>query len=362
MVGPKGELVYVGKAKCLRSRLLGYFRPKSRDPKAGRILQHSKAIVWEYTPSEFAALLRELELIQRWRPRFNVQGQPDRRRPAYVCLGRQPAPYAFLSRQPPAGALAIFGPIPTGRRALVAVRFLNDAFRLRDCPQSQEMVFIDQAELFPMERTAGCLRFEIGTCLGPCLGTCSRKEYREQVCAAEAFLAGTDIGLLESLRSTMLEASASLAFERAAALRDKWESLRWLHERLEQVQLARKRPPLIYPVEGYGGDKRWYVIQGGTVVAALPAPQNAKEKQAAAKRMAMLLGKKRGWTQVVPANEMDGILLLATWFRRHPREKDRVVPARIELGPNRKDAGWLADLGKFPYSRKSCSRSGAGCG
>ena len=112
MVSRKGELIYVGKAKCLRARLLSYFRRKSRDAKAGRILDRTRAIVWEYVPSEFAALLRELELIRRWRPCLNVQGQPGRRRPIYLCLGRQPAPHAFLTRDPPSGALAAFGPIP----------------------------------------------------------------------------------------------------------------------------------------------------------------------------------------------------------------------------------------------------------
>src|SRR5260370_35839357 len=76
MLGERGELIYVGKAKCLRARLLSYFRRGSRDPKAGRILEHTQALVWELAASEFAALLRELELIQRWQPRFNVQGQP----------------------------------------------------------------------------------------------------------------------------------------------------------------------------------------------------------------------------------------------------------------------------------------------
>jgi excinuclease ABC subunit C len=362
MVSQKGELVYVGKAKCLRSRLLGYFRPKSRDPKAGRILQHSKAIVWEYTPSEFAALHRELELIQRWQPRFNVQGQPGRRRPIYVCLGRQPAPYAFLTRQPPAGALAVFGPIPAGSRALAAVRFLNDCFRLRDCPRSQEMVFADQAELFPVERAAGCLRYEIGTCLGPCLGVCSRAEYREQVGAAKAFLAGTDPSLLEKLRTAMMEAASALAFERAAALRDKWESLRWLHERLDQVQLARKLPPLIYPVEGVEGDHRWYLIQGGRVVAAIRVSQTAKENQAAAKRIASLLSQQKSLPEVVPARDLDGILLLSSWFRRHPQEKDRIIPAQAEVEATGAEPGCLAHLGNFPYSTKRYPRSGAGCG
>ena len=67
MLNPHGELIYVGKAKSLRLRLMGYFRPKSRDPKAGRILRQAATILWEDQPSEFAAHLRELELIARER-------------------------------------------------------------------------------------------------------------------------------------------------------------------------------------------------------------------------------------------------------------------------------------------------------
>lgn len=158
MVDPAGELVYIGKAKCLRLRLLSYFRRKSRDPKAGRILESTRSIVWEHTSSEFAALLRELELIRRWKPRFNVQGQPRRYRRNYVCIGRPPAPYVFLAGRPPATALAIYGPVPAGRKAREAVRRINDWYRLRDCPQSQEMIFAEQGELFPVLRAPGCLR------------------------------------------------------------------------------------------------------------------------------------------------------------------------------------------------------------
>src|SRR5262249_53699103 len=162
MVDARGELIYVGKAKCLRSRLLSYFRPHSRDPKAGKIVAQTRQLAWEPAASEFAALLRELELIRRWQPRWNVAGQPKRLRRGSVCVGRRPAPYVFLARQPPATAQSCSGPVPLGETAREAVRRLNDLYRLRDCPQAQTMSFRDQGELFPEERSAGCLRYEIG--------------------------------------------------------------------------------------------------------------------------------------------------------------------------------------------------------
>ena len=156
MVDEHGELIYIGKAKSLRVRLLSYFRPRSRGKKATRIMRLTAMLVWESCPSEFAALLRELELIRRWRPRWNVQGQPLRLQKTFLCVGRQPAPYVFLARRPPLAALATFGPIPAGRRAVDAVARVNDLFQLRDCPQAQEMIFPDQGGLYSLERPPGC--------------------------------------------------------------------------------------------------------------------------------------------------------------------------------------------------------------
>ncbi|HEY1860754.1 MAG TPA: GIY-YIG nuclease family protein [Gemmataceae bacterium] len=326
MVNACGELIYVGKAKCLRTRLLGYFRPKSRDPKAGRILQHTRVLVWENVSSEFAALLRELELIQRFRPRFNVHGQPLRRRRTYICIGRPPAPYLFLTSRPTGRASACFGPVPAGDAAREAVRRLNDWFGLRDCPQSQEMAFADQRELFPILRAAGCLRFEIGTCLGPCAGSCTRSAYSERVRAARAFLTGADLTLLDQLKVEMESASASKDFERAALLRDKWQTLSWLRRQIDRWREVREQEPFLYPVRGADNQETWYLIHGGRVVAALLAPSNGKERCVRAEEIDKTFRKrKKTAAGPVPANEVDSVLLVAAWFRKHPQEAGRRV-------------------------------------
>jgi excinuclease ABC subunit C len=327
MLNPRGELIYVGKAKCLRTRLLSYFRSKSRDPKAGRILQHTRALVWEPVPSEFAALLRELELIHRWQPRFNVQGQPHRRRRAYICIGRPPAPYVFLASKPPARFSACFGPVPSGEVAREAVRRLNERFGLRDCPQSQEMAFADQTELFPILRAAGCIRHEIATCLGPCAGGCTRRVYANQVRAAQAFLFGSDVSFLDQLQTEMAAASTALAFERAAALRDKWEALNWLHLRLERMRQIRGQEMFVYPVRGMDGAEIWYVIDAGRVVRALPAPPNDDNGRASVLRIKKPRRRMKNAGSLVPTGEIEQVLLVAAWFRRRPEERAR----RIEL-------------------------------
>jgi excinuclease ABC subunit C len=331
MVDAHGELIYVGKAKRLRARLLSYFRPRSRDAKAGRIVTHARSIVWEASPCEFGALHRELDLIRRWRPRFNVQGQPHSRQFAHVCIGRGPAPYVFLARRPPRGVLASFGPVPAGPRAAEAMRRVNDWFQLRDCPQAQEMQFADQAKLFPVLGGAGCLRYEIGTCLGPCIAACSQRGYGVRVQQARAFLAGTDLRPLEALASEMTAAAQAQDYERAAVVRDRLESLRWLHHQLQRMRQAQAEGSFVYPVTGHTGSRLWYLIHGGRTVAAVAAPSSAATCALAAARLEDVYGKDRPRGGMPSLVHLDGVLLVAAWFRRYPRERTRALTPAAAL-------------------------------
>ncbi len=331
MLDANGLLIYVGKAKSLRARLLSYFRTKSRDPKAGRILAHTRSIVWECRSGEFAALLRELELIRRWRPRFNVQGQPRRQRHWYVCLGRKPAPYVFLSSRPVSTALACFGPVPPGMTARTAVRRLNDAFRLRDCPQKQTMTFADQGELFPTIRAAACLRHEIGTCLAPCAAICTLSAYMEQVNQTHAFLKGENRSLLDSLRRDMEAAAGEFAFERAAAVRDRLETLTWLSEHLERLRKARQGQSFVYPARNEDGSQTWYLIHGGRVIAARPAPRCPTTGAAVATLIDSVYTRSIPPGGALAASEVDAVMLVAAWFRKHPEERERVLPPEQSL-------------------------------
>jgi excinuclease ABC subunit C len=324
MVDARGELVYVGKAKCLRTRLLSYFRPRSRDPKAGQIIAASRSIVWEPAPTEFSALLRELELIHRWQPRFNVQGQPKRKRRTLVCLGRRPAPYAFLGARVTASVVAAFGPVPAGQQAREAVRRVNDWFRLRDCPQAQQMRFSDQQELFPVLRAAGCLRHEIGTCLGPCAAACSHAGYEAQLEAARAFLDGRDPSPLETLERDMLAASTGLQFERAAALRDRLESLRWLHRCLERLRRVRALS-FVYPLKSYEGNELWYVIQRGQPRAILLAPVEGANAVTTAEAVATAFADGSGELRMASSGPLDTVFLVDAWFRKYPEERQRTL-------------------------------------
>jgi excinuclease ABC subunit C len=331
MLDARGKLIYVGKAKSLRARLLSYFRTNSRDPKAGRILDNTRTLLWEEANDEFAALLRELELIRRFRPKFNVVGQPGDRRYVYLCLGKSPAAYAYLTRDPTGKEVARYGPLVGRGRADDAVRRLNDWFKLRDCPSTVPLAFADQPELFPDDaRSAKCLRYDIGNCLGPCAGLCTRRDYAANVRAVKAFLDGRDRSLLKQLTERMTAAAAELKFEQAMAIRDRLAALSWLDDRLRFLRTARQGGSFVYPLTGPAGGTVWYLIGRGEVQAALREPRCAATLAAAAAAIEQAFAGSDG-AAAVTDRTVDSVLLVTGWFRRYAAEKAKLMTQAAAL-------------------------------
>jgi len=277
MLDATGRLIYVGKSKSLRNRLLSYFMPNNTDEKAGRIIQAATAIVWEKQPSDFGALLREQMLIRRWQPRLNVVGMPKRQQQAFVCIGNPPAERFYLSKQFDPTATSCQGPFHGMGNLNRAIETLNRLYLLRDCNQKTPMMYSDQLQLFDLELRAGCVREEIGTCLAPCLRSCSRLKYGEQVEKALRFLNGTSVEVLAQVEQQMNRAAAGQHFEHAARLRDDHKVLKWLSNRLASFKRAREQYSFIYPVRGCDGRDIWYLIRKGGVEHAIGLPKNASQ-------------------------------------------------------------------------------------
>ena len=142
MVSPEGEIIYVGKSKKLRTRLLGYFRAEYPAEKGARILREAAEVKWEYLPSEFEALLEELRLIKRWRPRFNVMMKRDARHHAFIKMSRGSAPKLSVARSAGTDDTGIyFGPFNGAHQLEEALGELNDVLGLRDCRNDLPMHF-----------------------------------------------------------------------------------------------------------------------------------------------------------------------------------------------------------------------------
>jgi excinuclease ABC subunit C len=331
MIANDGEIVYVGKSKRVRSRLLSYFRAEFPEDKGARILRDAERIEWDYVPSEFAALLEELKLIKKFRPRFNVAMKYDGRNYCFIKITAGPASKLVVVRAPGHDDSAIYyGPFVGAMGVGEAVRELNDVLGLRDCSNDQRMNFADQPELFSIfPRTPGCIRFEVRKCLGPCVGGCTVHQYGERFALARAFLDGAHDGPMESLRDDMERASERLEYERAAVLRDKIKRLEALRAQFGRLRFAVETLSFVYNVPGHDGDNRVYLIRRGHVRAELPIPTTPTEA-------ATLLGKiDEVYTPVervtgqIPTHEIDELLLLSSWFRRFPEELERTSAAQV---------------------------------
>ncbi|HEV7993040.1 MAG TPA: GIY-YIG nuclease family protein [Gemmatimonadaceae bacterium] len=328
-----GEVVYVGKSKKLRTRLLSYFRC-GKEEKGARIVREATRIEWEYTPSEFAALLEELRLIKRFRPRLNVAMKRDARHFAFIKLTRGTAPKLLVVRGAGADDAQIYyGPFHGAQRVGEAVRELNDALGLRDCRLDQAMHFADQPELFQIfPRTPGCIRHEIKKCLGPCVGGCTASEYDERVRLVRSFLDGVDDGPMQSLRADMQAASEAMDFERAAILRDKLHRLEDLREQFIRFRFAVETLSFVYTVPGHDGDDRLYLIRRGRVRAELEMPRSEQDRIRLLEMVEQIFNPSERDTSQVPSHEIDELLLLSSWFRRFPDELGRSRDAKAFVG------------------------------
>lgn len=330
MLSDSGEVVYVGKSKQLRTRLLSYFRAEYPKEKGARIVREAASIDWNYQPSEFAALLEELRQIKRLRPRFNKAMKRDAHHYAFVRVSGGAAPRLTVVRGSGAGERGgtYFGPFVGAGRVAEALRELSDALGLRDCTLDGRMRFADQPDLLPLPpRTPGCIRFEIGKCLGPCVAAVTADLYSERVAQARAFLEGRDEVPLERLRTAMREASDALEYERAGVMRDKLQRLEALHEQFARLRFAVESLSFVYIVPGHEGEDRFYLVRRGVVRAEHRAPKCPEEWEALRASCARIFDRAAdGAPAVVPAHEVDELLLLTSWFTAHPGELQSTIP------------------------------------
>src|SRR5438067_7610539 len=285
MIGADGDVIYVGKSKRVRTRLLSYFRGSFPADKGARIVRDAATIEWDYVPSEFGALLKELRLIKRLRPRYNVQLKHDAQHWVFIRLTKGIAPKLQVVRAGGRDEPGVwYGPYQGFDRVTEAVRELSDALGLRDCANDIKMRFADQRELFPDElvqitpRTPRCIRHEIKKCLGPCVAACRHDEYAERVAMARAFLDGVDDAPLLTLRARMEASAEALDFERAALLRNKLYRLEGLRDQFDRLRYAVDTLSFVSTVPGHDGDDRVYLVRRGRVRDEMPAPRRAADR------------------------------------------------------------------------------------
>lgn len=336
MIGARGDVLYVGKSRKLRTRLLSYFRLPWPEHRHARMLRETANIEWEATPNEFAALLREARLIRAHLPTYNSRGARPLDQWWVIVVRREPVPRLRVQRASTvagtrAGASAtVIGPFAHRAPLVSAVRVLNDALGLRDCADRIPMVLRDSGDFFADDaryaRTPGCHRYETRRCLGPCVAACTHEEYRAQLTRAQRFIDGEGNEPQVALEREMAVASAQLSFERAGWLRDRLAALETLNAQLARVREALRRPSFAYRAASVSGADRVYLVREGRVLA-----DACVEDVNAIDRLLTLEAQPTARATALTVDALEELTLLEHWFRTRAEEQLRTAPSVHEV-------------------------------
>jgi len=214
MIAADGEVLYVGKARSLRSRVAAYTQPTRLETRLMRMVSYTRSMEFVVTDSEAEALLLENNLIKRFRPRFNVLLRDDKSFPYIVIRRDTEWPQLAKHRGVRQPGNEYFGPFASATAVNRTLYALQRAFPLRSCSDG---VF--------STRTRPCLQYQIKRCTAPCVARIDKPSYDAIVDEVRAFLGGRNREVQQALSERMETASTELRFEEAAVLRDRIRAL-----------------------------------------------------------------------------------------------------------------------------------------
>ncbi len=214
MFDPKGNVLYVGKAKSLKARVASYTRGHGHSNRIARMISETAAMEFVTTATETEALLLEANLIKQLKPRYNVLLRDDKSLPYILLTADTDAPQIVKHRGARRRPGNYYGPFASVWAVNRTVNALQRAFLLRACSDS-----------YYEGRTRPCLLYQIKRCSGPCTGEIAIPDYAGLADGARAFLSGRSNAVKEEMASQMQAASEAWEFERAARLRDRIAAL-----------------------------------------------------------------------------------------------------------------------------------------
>lgn len=328
MKNRREQIIYVGKAANLKSRLTSYFsNPARMDAKTGVLVKHIADFEAVLTASENEALILESNLIKRHRPRYNVILKDDKRYPSLRLDLRKPFPNLTVVRKIKKDGALYFGPYPSAGAVRQTLKLIHRHFKLRQCKH---------ADVKPRQRP--CLNYQINACLAPCSRDVDPEDYREIINEVRMFLSGRAPDLVKKIKADMKAAADRQDFETAAQLRDKMYAIEKTVEKQvavstdfvdrDVVAVARDQALAVVMLlkvrNGFLQGMRDYTIQD-------PLADNAE-------MIAAFIGQYYETAEAVPAEILTGVEieeseLYAQWLSglkgkkvvvRHPQRGDKV--------------------------------------
>jgi len=300
--GANGKVLYVGKARSLRSRVRSYFQPGSGDVRAfvSRLERELTDIETFITFTDKEAALLENQLIKSHQPKYNVKLRDDKEFLSLRLDTKKPWPRLEVVRRPKPDGAQYFGPYHSATAARQTLRLVNRYFQLRTCTDTEFRL-----------RSRPCLQHQIKRCPGPCVLTVDEEEYRGQVANVARFLDGRHDELVRDLDDRMTNASGQQEYERAAIYRDQLRAVERAREE-QRVAGVQKSDQDVIGFHRQGDQVEVAVLSmgGGRLFAVRTFPL---------RRVA------------VPSDEMLGAFLRQHYADRPSLPDEILVPTPIEM-------------------------------
>ena len=218
------KMIYIGKAKNLKARLLSYFLSTQQPIKTQRLVQKIQQIEVIITPSDYDAYVLESELIKKHHPPYNILFRDDKSYP-YIYVSEHPFPRLSFYRGHKKNRGRYFGPYPNSLAVKKTLRLLQKLFQLRDCN-----------DIFFKNRHRPCLQYQMKRCSAPCVDFIDSEAYSEKIEKAFLFLENKNDDLLKKLSEEMNVATQEFRYEQAAQIRDQIAHLRQIQHQQTMTQ------------------------------------------------------------------------------------------------------------------------------
>lgn len=214
-----GVIIYIGKAKNLKNRVLSYLSKTNQYGKTLLLVKKICDLKYIVVDSEQDALLLENNLIKKYKPRYNILLKDDKTFP-WICIKKEPFPRVFITRRFIRNGSEYFGPYTSVRFANVLMELIKSLYKLRTCnlPLSASSIASGKYKV--------CLEYHIGNCLGPCVGKVSQDEYDEFVVQIRNILKGNISSVIDFIGHKMKKYAVTMQFERANEMKEALEILK----------------------------------------------------------------------------------------------------------------------------------------
>lgn len=312
----RGQVVYVGKSVNVRARVRTHLRPSgtaqgSAQPRLRRRLPLIADVEAIETRSELEALLLESKLVKRYLPEANSLLRDYQDYPFIKIDLNDPYPRLEATRERPTDGLAYFGPFRRASMVSSAVVFLNEQLGLRQCTGSLSA------------GQPACALLEMKKCLGPCVGAVSWGDYRSAVDQGLRVLRGEDAGLLERAAQRRDELGEQMRFEEAADLRDRIRDVEHVVSVQQRLSAFAERNLVLVSPDGASDRMRLLLVRGGRLIEDVALPRRATPSHI---RFVLrrVFGRDGSSTPQVTRDELDDLLILDSWLKRHQAQVHEV--------------------------------------